>query len=332
LASEFAKPSSRHSRHYMMCSFWSVFACWSFAWVKVLALRMEMSEHASVQTGAWQRKTYMFCLNEVAEIKCDGPDQMMQVSSAFYNRNTKTDGTECGPHESEWKSCAVNANEMVSRQCDNTNICHLLPSEHATCEEEAFQQMRVVVKCRTAGKGDAIRTEPPRPGLEDIPTTTASSEETQADLQGDPQPMIVKEMNDGHLEQVEFVPCYRSLTVQHTLGGDVHSDTWQAELSSSVTNCGPQEGCFHLNFPDGKAYSDENQPPAPEELVKGELAETGEHMWKTYNGVGLRQVDYGIGLKRNDYATWGICLPKTETLQYAVALWDAMKKSFKKKS
>jgi len=323
----------------MMCSFWKVAVFLSFTSVKVVARRVRHSAdtelldeaQTEIQSAAWQRKTYMFCLNEVAEIKCDGPDQMMQVKSAFYNRNTKTSGSPCSAFESQWQSCDVDAKTMVSGQCDGTSICHLLPSDHATCKEEAFQQMRLVVQCRTAGKGDNIGTEPPRPGLE-IPTTTAGLDETPADLQGDLQPAVVKELNDGHLQEIAFVPCFRSLNVEHILSGDIDSDTWEAELASHVSDCGPQEGCFHLSFPNDKVYNKEKEPPAPEELIKGELREVGEHLWNTYEGVGLRSVDYGIGLKRNDYNTWGVCLPKTQTLQYAATLWDTMKKSFKSQS
>jgi hypothetical protein len=227
-------------------------------------------------------------LNEVAEIKCDGPDQMMQVTSAVYNRNTKSSGTPCGAFESEWKSCDVDAKKMVSAQCGSTNICHLFPSDHANCEEEAFQQMRLVVKCSAPGEGDTIRMEPPR-----------------------------------HLQEAAFVPCYRPFAPC-----DNKPDTLQAEPASDVTSCGPQEGCFHLSFPNGKVYNKKKEPPAPQELVKAQLRAEGGHLWTTYEGVSLRDADYGIGLKQNDHGTWGICLPKTTTLESAGPFWAMMKESF----
>jgi len=315
--------------------------CLQCSWVMVSARRQVhavaadgnsgvSAELQGGQGGAWQRKTYMFCLNEVAEIKCDGPDQMMQVSSAMYNRNTKTVGSPCALFESEWKSCKVNAQKMVEEQCQGTSGCHLIPSDHATCEDEAFQQMRLVIKCRTAGEGESVKTQPPRPGLSTTPEPPAPLEVKHAELQGDIQPAIVKELNDDHLEEVSFTPCFRSLTVEKVIEGDIESDSWRAQLASSVTSCGSNDGCFHLTFPDGVVYNDGSEPPPPDELIKGELKEVGENMWVTYEGVGLKNIDYGIGLKRNDYGTWGICLPKTQTLRYAVALWDTMKTVFKK--
>jgi len=263
----------------MMCFLWKVVVCWSLASVEVVARREKLSS----------TKTYNLCLNEVAEIKCDSPDQMMRVTSAFYNRNIKTIAAPCGAFESKWQSCQVDAKPMVSGQCDDTNICHLLPSDHPNCEEEAFQQMRVVVMCSTAGEGDIVRTEPSRP-----------------------------------LQEATFVPCYRSFEPC-----DDKADTLQAELASDVTSCGAQEGCFHLSFPSTKVYNKKTEPPAPQELIKAQLRAEGEHFWTTYEGVALREADYGVGLKQNNHGTWGICLPKTTTLQNAGALWASMKESFK---
>jgi len=199
-------------------------------------------EFAGGPGGAWQRKTYMFCLNEVVEIKCDGPDQVMQVTGAVYNRNTKAGDRECGAFESEWKSCNVNAKKMVEDQCKGTSGCHLIPKDHASCEEEAFQQMRLVIKCRTAGEGESIRPEPSRPSV-DLPT------EAPLGLGDEVQPAVVKELDNDHLQEVAFTPCYRSLIVEKVIDGEIESDSWRAQLSSSVSACGANDGCFHLTFP-----------------------------------------------------------------------------------
>jgi hypothetical protein len=306
-----------------MFVFWTFIVCLLGSWVTVVSRRFAAESGSNTEiggNGAWQRKTYMFCLSEVAEIKCDGPDQMMQVTSAVYNRNTKADGNECEPLQSEWKSCKVNAKQMVEKQCKDTSGCHLIPDDHAHCEDEPFQQMRLVIKCRTAGDGDEIKKQPPRAGL-DISVARVEGQEIA--------PAVIKELNDDHLQEVAFTPCYRSLTVEKVVEGDIESDSWRAQLSSTVTSCGEHDGCFHLTFPGGMVYSDPDEEPTSEELVKGELKEVGENMWVTYEGVGLQKIDYGIGLKRNDYGSWGICLPKTKTLQFAASLWDTMRKSLK---
>lgn len=280
----------------------------------ILALRELLEADVEQQTGAWERKTYLICLDEVAEVKCDGPDQMMEVVSAWYNRNTKDgDNKLCGSFQSDWKSCKVNAKDMVQEQCQDTNICHLQPSDHAMCEDEAFLQMRVVVRCKTADEG-AIKKQPAR-----IPSTPLAASETNTRT----LPVVNK---DDTPAEIAFVPCYRSLKIDKIIDGDVLSDTWRAELASSVTACEPREGCFHLTFPDGLVYTNSEEPPTAEEIVRGELGEASENMWVTYAGVGLRQVDYGIGMKRNDYGTWGICLPKTKTIQEAASLWDSLRK------
>jgi len=77
-------------------------------------------------------------------------------------------------------------------------------------------------------------------------------------------------------------------------------------------------------------YQDDDAEPTCEELSEGELKEVGENMWVTYEGIPWKKTPDGTGLKRNDYGSWGICLPKTETLTSAVPLWQTMRASCKK--
>jgi len=283
-----------------MFSFWTLIVCLKCSCMVVArrqnhALNVQGDSGATTETefaagpgsAAWQRKTYMFCLNEEVEIKCDGPDQTMQVTGAVYNRNSKAGENECGAFESEWKSCNVNAKKMVEDQCKGTSGCHLIPSDHASCEEEAFQQMRLVIKCRTAGEGETIRPQPLRPGS-DL-TTQAPMEVKNAEMGVKNAELgVMEELEDKHLQEVAFTPCYRSLAVEKVIDGDIEADSWRAELSSSVSSCGINDGCFHLTFPEGMVYSDENEPPTSQELIAGELKEVGENMWVTYEGVGLK--------------------------------------------
>merc|ERR1719410_1740871 len=116
---------------------------------------------------------------------------------------------------------------------------------------------------------------------------------------------------------ISLVPCFRWTRFQKLGNGEVFGD-WQSwELLARLTNCGMQEGCFHLTFPHDKVYSDHELPPKTTELVQGKLTEAPDSLWVTFRGTGL---------KRNDYGTWGICLPKTSDMQLAVELWNAMKK------
>jgi len=310
-----------------MFTFRKFFVCLHCSWIAVArrqnhALSVESNSGPTADAdsagpgAAWQKKTYMFCLNEVAQIKCDGEDQMMQVSSAVYNRNSKAGETECGPFESNWKSCKVDAKKMVEAQCKGTGVCHLFPSDHAVCDDEPFQQMRLVIKCRTAGQGETPRPEPARPGMEFT---------KQVPLVGDSNKSV-----EDHLEEISFTPCYRSLKVESVIEGDIDSDSWSAQLASSISSCGPKDGCFHLTFPDGVVYQDEDAEPTCEELSNGELREVGDNMWVTYEGIPWKETPDGTGVKRNDYNSWGICLPKTATLTSAVSLWKKMRTSCKK--
>jgi len=318
-----------------MFTFRKFFVCLQCCWIAVArrqnhALNVEsnsgptIADAAGGPGAAWQKKTYLFCLNEVAQIKCDGEDQMMQVSSAVYNRNAKAGETECTPFESSWKSCKVDAKKMVETQCKATGVCHLIPSDHAVCDEEPFQQMRLVIKCRTAGPGETPRPEPARPGMEF--TTTAPVVADEKKLVAADVPIIPED----HLEKISFTPCYRSLKVESVIDGDIESDSWRAQLASSVSSCGPKDGCFHLTFPDGVVYQDEDAEPTCEDLSKGELKEVGDNMWVTYEGIPWKATPDGTGIKRNDYNSWGICLPKTATLTSAVPLWKTMRTSCKK--
>jgi len=277
--------------------------CWFAFLLPVPAIRELRVADAENQIVAWEQKTYITCLHEVAEVTCDGHEQVMEVVSAVYNRNTKAGDKVCGSYYSDWNSCEVNAKAMVQRRCHGSNVCHLLPSDHASCEGKAFKQMRLVVRCKAADEDTMTRTS------DETPTT-------QVDANEDTR-MIVN--NDHNLSEIALVPCYRSLALGKLVNGDVLSDTWRAEFSSSVTACESKEGCFHLSFPDGLAYTNSNEPPTTDELVKGELKEVSETM-RTTQGVGLQKVDYGIGLKYNDYGTWGICLPRVPE---AAALWQS---------
>jgi len=418
--------------------------------VRSTAFRSRVSEEAfhnmiaESHTHEWQKKTYLFCLNTEQVIECDGENEKMEVSTAMYNRNQKLRKEVCGAElGSKWRSCDVDAKELVTYRCEGTQKCHLIPSDHAHCKDDPLYQMRLVIKC-SAGEP---RPEPPRgncPHEQDhpcnggmAPTTTTEPDPAKlagyaADLPQSIQqylpdaakklldapksttteePVVIedvaemkvvkdqvtKEIEDPSLEGISLVPCYRFARTQKLRMGDFYGNHLDIQILHHLrqvqhlqhlrhlhhlrhlrhlrqlhhlrhrhrihrlhhlpvrvapflgeaalqyhlrelgrlrhlrhlsrlryfrhlvwlTNCGKNEGCFHLTFPDGSAYTDQNVPPTAEELAQGDLTKAKDSLWVTFRGTGL---------KRNDYGTWGVCLPKTSELQLAVTLWNAMRK------
>lgn len=334
------------------------------------AFRRRVSEEAShnmsaeAQTHEWQKKTYLFCLSTEQVIECDGEKEKMEVSTAMYNRNQKLRKEVCGAElGSKWRSCDVDAKEMVIYRCEGTQKCHLKPTDHAHCAERAFYQMRLVIKC-SAGEP---RPEPPRancPHEQDRPciegvATTATPEPDPVKLAGyaaylpesaqqylpdaakhllnsaqqattTEEPVVIeniaamkvvkakviKEIENPHLEHLSLVPCYRFTRTGKLMNGEIFGNWAEWEILARLTNCGTHEGCFHLTFPDGSAHVDQNVPPTAQELAQGDLTEEKDSLWVTFRGTGL---------KRNDYGTWGVCMPKTKDLHYATTLWEAMR-------
>jgi len=319
---------------------------------------------AEIQTREWQKKTYLFCLGTEQVIECDGEKEKLEVSTAMYNRNQKLRGEVCAAEfGSKWRSCDVDAKEMVTYRCEGTQKCHLIPSDHAHCKDDPLYQMRLVIKC-SAGEP---RPEPPRgncPHEQDHPciegmAPTTTTEPDPATLAGyaanlpdtarqylpdaakkllDAAPQttteklvvieevaplqvvkakVTKEIENPYLAELSLVPCYRFSRTAKLMNGQFFGSWRNWEILARLTNCGTNEGCFHLTFPDGSAYTDQNVPPTAEELAQGDLTKAKDSLWVTFQGTGL---------KRNDYGTWGVCLPKTSELQLAVTLWNAMRK------
>jgi len=331
------------------------------------AFRSRVSEEVSHNMSAdahsrdWQKKTYLFCLSTEQVIECEGEEVKMEISTAMYNRNQKLRKEVCGAVTgSKWRSCGVDAKEMVTQRCEGTQKCHLIPSDHAHCAGDAFYQMRLVIKC-SAGKP---RPEPPRgncPHEQDHPcmegmvpaTTTTPAAAKLADYAKylpesaqhylpdaakkllnapttteehvvieDVAPLqvvkakVTKEIENPYLVGLSLVPCYRFTRTGKLMKGEIFGNWREWEILARLTNCGTNEGCFQLTFPDGSAYTDENVPPTAQDLALGDLTEAKDDLWVTFRGTGL---------KRNDYGTWGVCMPKTKDLQLATTLWTAMR-------
>jgi len=339
--------------------------------VRSTAFRSRVSEAVSHNLTAethsreWQKKTYLFCLSTEQVIECDGEKEKMVVATAMYNRNQKLRKEVCGAElGSKWRSCDVDAKEMVTYRCEGTQKCHLVPSDHAHCAEDAFYQMRLVIKC-SAGEP---RPEPPRgncpheqdhPCIEGMLTTTKPEPDAHKlagyaaylpesaqrylpdaakKLLNAPQkattteePVVVenvaelkvikakvtKEIENPYLVGLSLVPCYRFTRTEKLMNGEFFGNLREWEILARLTKCGTNEGCFQLTFPDGSTFKDQRVPPSAEELAQGDLTEASDNLWVTFRGTGL---------KRNDYGSWGICMPKTRDLHFATTLWEAMRK------
>jgi len=116
-----------------------------------------LREHSHLE--AQDKKAYLFCLNSTETvIQCD-KRQKMTVVSAKYNYNQKLGTERCGAElGGTWSSCDVDATNKVKEICEDTQICRLIPSDHANCPKKAFYQMRLVIEC-SAGESTP---QPPR--------------------------------------------------------------------------------------------------------------------------------------------------------------------------
>jgi len=320
---------------------------------------------AETHAREWQKKTYLFCLGAEQMIECNGEKEKIEIFTAMYNRNQKLRKEVCGVPEpgSKWRNCGVDAKEMVRYRCEGTQRCQLIPSDHAICPEDPFYQMRLVIKC-SAGEPRPEPPRANCPHEQDHPCTEGMASTTTPEL--DPvklagyaadlpdnarqylpdaakklldapksttteEPLVIenvaelkvvkaqvtKEIEDPSLEGVSLVPCYRFTRTQKMSNGNLFGSWRDWQILARLTNCGKNEGCFHLAFPDGSVYKDQNVPPTSEQLAQGDLTQAKDNLWVTFRGTGL---------KRNDYGTWGVCMPKTKDLQFATELWEAMRK------
>lgn len=230
-------------------------------------------------------KSAVWCASAGHRIACAG-ESVIHIRSAFFNRRKRA---SCMPLKSGGKAgCRPNVTDMVTGVCENTKSCKLTPAHHAACAKKPFSLIRVVWDCIAN------------------PASTTPKVINKAALD---QP-TKKERGSASKNpdfSLELVPCYRH-TRTHLIS--------EFNFFGRLTNCHEHEGCFKLNFPGGKVFADPAVPPTEEELESGEVVKGKDSKWVTWKG---------IGLKRNDYNTWGLCLPKDEGLDFAITIFDNIK-------
>mmetsp|Transcript_14687 Transcript_14687/g.28951 ORF Transcript_14687/g.28951 Transcript_14687/m.28951 type:complete len:430 (-) Transcript_14687:41-1330(-) len=309
---------------------------------------------------SWERKTYEFCVNEGNLVECGGVsdeggnvDQVIDDISVWYNRKTML-GTkaqhnvrDCQKTDasiSSAKSCVADYVGNLEK-CKGRQSCFISPSDHPHCDREEFSCLRLRITCGTGKPTDVL--EPTDPSTrqavqigctknsqgqcvdtdkgsesevrqEETTTTTPQVLVVEVAAQlGEVRHKVQKEVENPYLIDIELVPCYRWKRHQKIFEKHEIFGSWKHyEFLARLTDCGHEEGCFMVKFPNGAVYSDENEVPTSSEIAKGELEKADDNFWVTWRG---------IGLKRNDYNTWGVCLPKTRSMDFAVLQWEFLR-------
>jgi len=311
------------------------------------------AEAASNQT--WLVKTLTWCSLQDEVLECDD-DSVIKMKSAFYRRNKKP---ECMPaHSDSSVTCPPDALKLLQETCDERRRCSVPAKAHqVSCPGNPWTFIRVRYEC-VAGTpkagggslGDGAKeadgtTAGPTPESGGGGTTSAEPKEAPQK----PQPLTEVNTQEADRE-VEVLPRGRdeassSTSTTSTLfvrGDQVVKAKVEEELAKSqqelaiqlcyrfsrmqrirsmhpltrLTTCANQdEGCFKVDFHDGRRYTDFEQEPEAEEFLSGYLV-GGDDSWS----LSFR----GIGLQRNDYGTWGLCLPKKGGIEFAVSMFESL--------
>merc|ERR1719410_309520 len=119
------------------------------------------------------------------------------------------------------------------------------------------------------------------------------------------------EMQKQRTEEYSMKPCYRL---------DRGTKFWRMDYLGRLITCAEYEGCFKVRFENeqGKEVwlTKEKETPKIDQLLQGELVQSKDNPLITFRG---------IGLKRNDYWSWGVCLPKTKGVAFALQTWESLK-------
>jgi len=299
-----------------------------------------LTEIGAESDSKWEPKDFRFCISEEAELVCD-PDSIIKVRSAFYNKFKKDlkTGKTCEPGTAGTDTiapCSQKNTIKIQDKCNGLTTCTLLPEEHKLCAKAPFTFMRVNYECESAPPrkekkdnsatlGTETYVEPPsipQPDNSEAPSKVIEDKLTGEKVMDDTKPVKIKgdkgivarkqvDIQKERTEEYTMKPCYRL---------DRGTKFWRMDYLGRLTTCGEYEGCFKVRFENeqGKEvwFTKEKETPAMEQLLKGALVRTKDSWLVTFRG---------IGLKRNDYWSWGVCLPKTKGVDYAVQTWESLK-------
>jgi len=288
----------------------------------------DAEEPVQATEQAWLKRTLEFCLSGDKEVACD-KETIIHIQDAVYNRKAGS----CSPlAETDQKSCTAQATGMIRDLCEGNQTCMLKSKDHITCDTKPFTKMRLVVLCEAGTPTDAedegpltevvrhvqVVEDAVTKEIDDPDTPTSSVTTTLPVIRGFEDEKVVqaevkKEIGNPDVVSVELIPCYRWTRTQKIFKGD---------FFSRLTNCGKKESCFKLSFPGGRVFADAKSPPSTQDLASGELTEVKPGF------LGALLVYFrGNVLVKNDYNTWGICLPTTEGLQYATSVLRSLRVS-----
>mmetsp|Transcript_52572 Transcript_52572/g.118410 ORF Transcript_52572/g.118410 Transcript_52572/m.118410 type:complete len:352 (+) Transcript_52572:75-1130(+) len=321
----------------------------------VLSSEAEQSAEAEAE---WEAKESRFCIKDEVKLTCDD-DSIIVVRTGAYNRalQDRVTGQACTPFAGGSEaSCKVMNKNMLKAKCNGKRSCIIKPEDHRSCQSDPFTFMRVRYECEAGPSREetvevadapvetpetlteeaappqivAVEEHVPEPPSKPVVLKAKPAKltddalqtvEKTADLEmmDDQKPVVVMGVKGDRAKKnidvaqpkqhvtIEMKPCFR--TDRFTL-------MYRMKFLDRLTNCGDYEGCFKLKFPDGKVYKKEKSVPTTDQLLAGELVKGGDSILVTFNG---------IKLQRNSYWTWGVCLPKTQGLQFAMDTFESLK-------
>mmetsp|Transcript_25089 Transcript_25089/g.79727 ORF Transcript_25089/g.79727 Transcript_25089/m.79727 type:complete len:350 (-) Transcript_25089:98-1147(-) len=301
------------------------------------------SQRRAAAGSGWLKSRKRWCVSSEAVLSCD-ERSIIEVVSAFYADVPRAEGVACAPRPGDGPaSCETNATGGVSGLCRGRRRCAVPPSSHPSCA--TITAIRIVWECADGSPGtadaDLQRVQPQAKGEEakrlaaaggaeqhpeEVMETKKQPEEAPWEqieeddddfVRGDVMPLkraeldseVQKFKEDGGVK-VSFEPCYR---IWGWMGPLRRINLW-----GNPTDCPEREGCFKLRWADGRVYKDPQQPPSREEVLQASLSEGKDSWWVTFRG---------IGVQKNDYYTWGVCLPdrEPEGMYYALAVFHSLR-------
>lgn len=262
----------------------------------------------------WLTHQQRFCMAEEAQPSCE-PGTIIDVYSAFYSKAWKA---KCGAIAGPGGACKVNSTESVRQLCQGRASCSLPADSHPPECADHFS-LRIVWDCVT-GEPATAEEDTQREGEDE---TAPSEEETEEErearelrefqtLQATPEKaaeqakQIVQKVQKEPDHNMTFNFCYRNSRWQLLMQGTVFR---------RLTTCPEKEGCFKLHWADERSFTHPDHPPTAEDMALATLSKGEDSLWTTF---------FNVGLQRNDFYTWGVCLPKDSGVDLATAVFKVL--------